>query len=136
MRANLGERVLKGFDICGPACYAEVFVAKRGSKRLRVFVLVTVACLSACSWFAPRKTQVPDPTEIIVTGAPAGSTVFVDGLQTGQATAINDHPRVLDVAAGAHRVEIHVGDSVVYREDTYVEVGEHHIVRVLSGLNR
>jgi len=79
---------------------------------------------------------VPDPTEIIVTGAPAGSTVFVDGLQTGQATAINDHPRVLNVAAGAHRVEIHVGDSVVYREDTYVEVGEHRIVRVLSGLNR
>lgn len=78
----------------------------------------------------------PDPTEIIVTGAPAGSTVFVDGLQTGQATAINDHPRVLNVAAGAHRVEIHVGDSVVYREDTYVEVGEHRIVRVLSGLNR
>jgi len=77
---------------------------------------------------------VPDPTEIIVTGAPAGSTVFVDGLQTGQATAINDHPRVLNVAAGAHRVEIHVGDSVVYREDTYVEVGEHRIVRVLSGL--
>jgi len=57
-------------------------------------------------------------------------------LQTGQATAINDHPRVLNVAAGAHRVEIHVGDSVVYREDTYVEVGEHRIVRVLSGLNR
>ena len=103
---------------------------------MRVFLLVTVACLSACSWFASRKTQVPDPTEIIVTGAPAGSTVFVDGLQTGQATAINDHPRVLNVAAGAHRVEIHVGDSVVYREDTYVEVGEHRIVRVLSGLNR
>jgi hypothetical protein len=80
--------------------------------------------------------QSPDPTEIIVTGAPAGSIVFLDGLQTGQAAASNDHPQVLNVAAGAHKVEIHVGDTVVYREDTYVGLGEHHMVRVLSGLNR
>jgi hypothetical protein len=78
----------------------------------------------------------PDPTEIIVTGAPVGSTVFVDGLQTGQAVALNDHPQVLNVAAGAHKVEIHVGDTVVYREDTYVDLGERHVVRVLSGLSR
>ena len=103
---------------------------------MRVFVLVTLACLSACSWFSSRKTQLPDPTEIIVTGAPAGSIVFVDGLQTGQAVALNDHPLVLNVAAGDHKVEIHVGDAVVYREDTYVGLGERHVVHVLSGLNR
>jgi hypothetical protein len=95
-----------------------------------------LACLSACSWFGSRKTQLPDPTEIIVTGAPAGSILFVDGLPTGQATAINDHTQVLSVAAGAHKVEIHVGDAVVYREDTYVALGERRVVRVLSGLNR
>jgi hypothetical protein len=80
--------------------------------------------------------QVPDPTEIIVTGAPAGSIVFVDGQQTGQPTTLNDHTQVLNVAAGAHKVEIHAGDTVVYREDTYVGLGEHRLVRVLSGLNR
>jgi hypothetical protein len=80
--------------------------------------------------------QVPDPTEIIVTGAPAGSMVFVDGLQIGQAAALSDQTQVLNVAAGAHKVEIHLGDTVVYREDTYVGPGEHRIVRVLSGLNR
>ena len=78
----------------------------------------------------------PDPTEIIVTGATAGSIVFVDGLQTGQATALNDHPRVVTVAPGAHKVEIHVGDAVVYREDAYVAQGERQVVRVLSGLTR
>lgn len=103
---------------------------------MRVFVLVTLACLSACSWFGSRKMQSPDPTEIIVTGAPAGSIVFVDDLQTGQATALKDHPQVLNVAAGAHKVEIHVGDTVVYREDTYVGPGEHRMVRVLSGFHR
>jgi hypothetical protein len=50
--------------------------------------------------------------------------------------ALNDHPQVLNVAAGAHKVEIHVGDTVVYREDTYVDLGERHVVRVLSGLSR
>ena len=103
---------------------------------MRILVLVTMGCLSACGWFGSRKAQLPEPTEIIVTGAPAGSIVFVDGLQAGQATALNDHTQVLNVAPGAHKVEIHVGDSTVYREETYVGRGEHCMVRVLSGLNR
>ena len=102
---------------------------------MRVFVLMTLACLSACGWFS-KKAPVPDPTQIIVTGAPLGSIVFVDGTQAAQATSANDHPQVLDVAPGPHKVEIHVGDKVVYREDTYVGPSEHRIVRVLSGLNR
>jgi hypothetical protein len=97
---------------------------------------VTLACLSACSWFGSRKIQPPDPTEIIVTGAPAGSMVFIDGLQTGQAAATSDRTQVLNVAAGAHKVEIHMGDTVVYREETYVDRGERRIVRVLSGFTR
>jgi hypothetical protein len=79
---------------------------------------------------------VPDPTEIIVTGAPVNSTVFVDGAQAGRSNTRNDHPQILEVTAGAHKVEIHVGDKVVYREDTYVGPGEHRIVRVLSGLSQ
>ena len=103
---------------------------------MRVFVLVVLAFLSACSWFSSMSTHLPYPTEIVVTGAPAGSAVFVDGVQAAQATALNDRPQVLNVAAGAHKVEIHMGDSVVYREDTYVELGQRSVVRVLSGLNR
>jgi hypothetical protein len=103
---------------------------------LRVLVLITLAWLSACSWFGSRTRELPDPTEIIVAGAPAGSLVFVDGLQTGQATAPNDHPRVLNVAAGAHTVEIRMGDAVVYRENTYVGPGERREVIVLSGSSR
>ena len=103
---------------------------------MKIFVLMTLVCLSACSWFGSRKQQLPDPTELIVTGAPAGSLIFVDGLQSGQATAVSDHPQVLDVAAGAHKVEIHVEDRIVYREDTYVGLGERRVVTVLSGLPR
>jgi len=103
---------------------------------VRVFVLITMAGISACSWFGSRKPVLPDPTEIIVTGAPMGSVVFVDGSQTGQPTAANDHPQILAVAAGAHKVEILVGDRVVYREDTYVRPGERRTVMVLSGMSR
>jgi hypothetical protein len=103
---------------------------------LRVFVLITLACLSACSWFHSRKPPLPDPTEIMVTGAPAGSLVFVDGVQTGQPTATNGHSQILNVTAGTHKVEIHAGDTIVYREDTYVAPGERRIVTVLSGSSR
>jgi hypothetical protein len=102
---------------------------------LRVFVLIVLATLSACSWFAPKKAPTPDPTQIIVTGAPVNSTVFVDGSQVGTTTTLSDHPQVLDVVAGDHKVEIQVGGSIVYRENIYVAPSEHRIVRVLSGLN-
>jgi hypothetical protein len=102
---------------------------------LRVFLLILLFGLPGCAWFAPKKAPIPDPTQIIVTGAPVNSTVFVDGSQIGTPATLNDHPQVFDVAAGDHKVEIHMGDSVVYREDLYVAPSEHRIVRVLSGLN-
>jgi hypothetical protein len=102
-----------------------------------VFVLITLALLSACSWFGwHKKSQAPDPSEIIVTGAPVGSLVFVDGVQSGQAASHGDQSEILDVAAGDHKVEIHVDGRTVYREDTYVGPGEHRVVMVLSGLSR
>jgi len=100
-------------------------------------VVFTLTCLCACSWFGTRSSPQPqDPPEIIVTGAPMSSLVFVDGVQAGQAVAHNDQSRVLDVSAGAHIVEIHVGNTVVYREATSVGPGERRVVTVLSGLSR
>ena len=104
---------------------------------MRVFVLITLALLSACSWFGwHKKPPAPDPPEIIVTGAPVGALVFVDGVQTGQAAARNDQSQILNVAAGDHKVEIQLDGRTVYREDTYVGAGEHRVVMVLSGLTR
>jgi hypothetical protein len=103
---------------------------------LRFLLLITLACLSACNWFGWRKPHAPEPTEIIVTGAPMGSLVFVDGVQAGEPAPLKDRPQILQVAAGDHKVEIHLDDAIVYREDTYVGPGEHRMVRVLSGLTR
>jgi hypothetical protein len=83
---------------------------------LKAFLVILLLCLSGCSWFH-RKPHAPDPTELVVVGAPVGSTVFVDGQQAGQA------------------MEVRVGDSVAYRENTYVTLGEKHVISVLSGRN-
>jgi len=98
-----------------------------------VFALVS---LSACSWFGSKKHAVPDPSEIIVNGAPAGSTVFIDRRQAGPPAVAGDRPQMIRVRAGDHTVEIHVDDKIVYREDTYVGQGETRAVTVLSGLTR
>ena len=104
---------------------------------VRVFVLFTLTLLSACSWFGwHKKPQAPDPPEIIVTGAPLGSLIFVDGVQSGEAAARSDQSQILEVAAGDHKVEIHLDGRIVYREDTYVGPREHRVVVVLSGLRR
>jgi hypothetical protein len=73
---------------------------------------------------------------MIVKGAPAGSTLFIDGLQIGSATQYDGNPNVLEVLEGTHQVEIRQGGSVLYSEKTFVGVGETHTVKVNTGTNQ
>jgi hypothetical protein len=111
-------------------------VARFRSLDLKILMLLAFACLSACSWFHPRAKPMPEPPALIVTGAPAGSDLFIDGVQTGETAASNDKPQVLTVAAGEHIVEVRMGSAVVYREQTYVGSGERRVIKVLSGSSR
>jgi hypothetical protein len=70
---------------------------------------------------------------VIVTGVPAGTLLFVDGVQTGQVQEAGNRTRVLEVAPGTHTVEVKMGDTVVYRESTSVAPGEKRVITVLSG---
>jgi hypothetical protein len=101
---------------------------------LKTYVLITLVLLSGCSWFH-RKAPAPDPTELIVTGAPAGSVLFIDGVQVGQPTQASNRTQILRVAAGTHVLEVKVGESVTYRENTYVDAGDRRVITVLSGFN-
>lgn len=103
---------------------------------MKFVLLLTLICLSGCNWLGFRKPVTPKPTEFIVTGAPANSIVFVDGTPAAPENAENDHPQVLDVAPGAHTVEIHVGERTVYREETEIAAGQRRVIKVLSGLSR
>ena len=107
--------------------------AKR--RYLKSFLFLALACLSGCNWLHRAKAP-RDPSEIIVTGAPAGSIAFVDGVQSAQIVEFNGKPQVLKVTSGEHVVEIHTGDKVVYREQTFVSAGEKRVIKVLSGTGR
>lgn len=101
---------------------------------MKAVLIILLVCVSGCTWFH-RRPPVPEPTELIVTGAPVGSIVFVDGVQSGQAKEVLNQPQQLQVAPGTHTVEVRMGDTVAYRENTYVAQGNKRVIAVLSGRN-
>jgi hypothetical protein len=120
----------------GPSGGTLEFGTAPEESRLKIFILLALAVLSGCSWFHKKPPPAPVPPELIVTGAPAGSIVFIDGTQRGQAAELNDRPQLLSVLEGTHVVEVHRGDTVVYRENLFVKNGEKRVVTVLSGSSR
>lgn len=108
---------------------------------LKASLLISLMFLSGCSWlhghwFHGKAAPPPDPTELIVTGTPAASFLFVDGVQMGQAVEAGNKPQILDVQPGSHTLEVKTDDKVVYREDLDVAAGEKRVVKVLSGKSR
>jgi hypothetical protein len=99
---------------------------------VKKLAFIALLLLSGCGWFH-RKPPPADPSELVVTGAPTGAVLVVDGTVLGQPAEANDRPQVVRVTPGTHLVEVKVGDSVTYRENTYVAAGEKRVVRVLSG---
>ena len=102
---------------------------------MKTFLLLMLLGLSGCSWFHRTKAA-PDSPQLVVTGAPAGSEVFVDDVKNGRTAEVNGKPQVLNVTAGTHVVEIRAGSTVIYREQTYVGVREKRLIKVLSGTSR
>jgi hypothetical protein len=98
--------------------------------------LAFALCLCACGWWGHRRADPPNPTEIVVNGAPADSVVFVDGTQVGQPVPRGQNAQILDVSPGSHKVEVHSGERIVYHEDVYVASGQRIMMSVLSGWNR
>lgn len=107
-----------------------------GVSCLKVSLLLLLALLTGCSWFHARKPLAPGPPELIVTGAPAGSILFIDGVQTRPANEAGNRPQLLEVAPGPHTLEVKTGDKVTYRENLDVDVGEKRVITVLSGTGR
>jgi len=73
------------------------------------------------------------PPTLIIKGAPAGSTLFVDGLAMGDAPQFDGNPKTLAVLEGTHQVEVRIGSSVVFKEKAFSSNGESHTVTVSPG---
>lgn len=92
--------------------------------------LVLVAALAACSMPQTTVRTGMAPPTLIVTGAPAGSLLFVDGLDMGAAPQYDGNPKVLALLEGTHQVEVRMGSNVVFREKAFVSSGQSHTVAV------
>ena len=103
--------------------------------RLKISLLIALAFLSGCSWFHKAK-PLPVPTQLIVTGAPVDSLLFIDGVQTGHPTQASNRTQVLEVTPGTHSLEVRLNDIVAYRENTYVAPHDKVVITVLSGNSR
>jgi hypothetical protein len=92
-------------------------------------ILGIAVALSACMAQTAVRTGMPPPT-LMVTGAPTGSHLFVDGLEMGDATQYDGSPKVLAILEGTHQLEVRLGPNVVYTEKAFVSSGQSHTVAV------
>ena len=98
-------------------------------------ILIAAAALAGCMPQTTVRTGMPSPT-LMVTGAPSGSVLFVDGLDMGSAPQYDGNPKVLAVLEGTHQVEVRLGSNVVYREKAFVSSGQSHTVAVAGAASQ
>jgi hypothetical protein len=98
-------------------------------------ILAMVALLSACALPETTVRTGAAAPSLIVTGAPPGAMLYVDGLAMGSAAQYDGKPKMLAVLEGPHQVEVRQGETVVYSEKAFVGSGETHTVRATVGGN-
>jgi hypothetical protein len=99
----------------------------------RILTLVAAFALAGCALPNTEvKTGAVRPT-LAVQGAPAGSQLFVDGLQMGDASVYNGVTQKLFIEDGVHVVEVRHGGSVLLSQKVLASNGETSTVVVSAG---
>lgn len=89
--------------------------------------------LAACALPETRVTTGSSPPGLIVEGAPAGSSLYVDTILMGAASEFNGRPKVLTILEGVHEIEVKAGGTTLFHEKALVSAGEVHKVRISGG---
>jgi hypothetical protein len=97
-------------------------------------IVIAIAALTGCMPQTTVRTGMSPPT-LMVTGAPSGSELVVDGLDMGSAAQYDGNPKVLAVLEGTHQVEVRLGSNVVHREKAFVSSGQSHTVAVRGAVS-
>ncbi|HET9554855.1 MAG TPA: hypothetical protein VFP50_17960 [Anaeromyxobacteraceae bacterium] len=90
---------------------------------------VALAGAVACAGPTTVVRTVDTRPAIAVVGAPAGSTLYLDGLPVGDPAAYDGNPGVLRVEPGTHVVEVRVDGRPAFTQSVFVE-GELKTVKV------
>ena len=67
---------------------------------------------------------------LAVKGAPDSSVLYVDGLSVGTAAQFDGLNKVINLEEGAHRIEVRVGERVLYKGTIYISNGETRVIDV------
>lgn len=95
--------------------------------------IVFALLLSACALpDTTVKTGSPRPT-LVIKGAPADSTLIVDGLVMGAAAQFNGDPNVLILEEGVHQIVIKQAGITIHAEKTVISNGESRTVTINTG---
>ena len=85
-------------------------------------VLPLLAALAACAMPHTSVRTIESRPSLLVTGAPAGSVLYVDGQAAGATADEGGNPVAVRVEPGAHQVDVRdAGGGLVYQQQVFVE---------------
>lgn len=89
--------------------------------RQQLFVLLVVL-LSACAMPSTTVRTTDTRPSLAFEGAPAGATVYVDGILIGEAEKFDGQPGVLTVEPGTHHISVKGLDgTVLFERKIFIE---------------
>lgn len=96
-------------------------------KKVIVFsLLALVFALCSCMPTTTVRTVDDRPT-LAFKGAPAGATLYIDGLNMGPVAQYDGENMVLTVEPGTHTVRVMVNNTLIYEQRVFVESSQKTI---------
>ena len=97
---------------------------------MRSLLCALALAFAACAMPSTTVRTPESRPSLAITGAPAGSQLFVDGNAMGDAGAYDGNPKVLLVEPGTHVVDVRDGSGRVLFEQTVFVESETKTVQV------
>jgi hypothetical protein len=95
-----------------------------------IMATALVVILSACALPNTNVRVGSVRPALTVKGAPDSSVLYVDGISAGVAAQFDGVNKVLNLEEGSHRVEIRIGEQVLYKATIYISSGENRVLDV------
>ena len=81
-------------------------------------LLLSLVCMLGCRYPDSQVRTVEDQPRIVLHDAPAGSILYVDGIQIGSAREYGPKSNALILEPGTHQVIVRTGSGTLLLEET------------------